>query len=158
MDDHIAKPISPSALQNLLDKWLTGDLVEIGGVLAAPGPSKGPDGPGDLAVFDYPEMLERVMGDEELAKSVMVTFLQEMPDLVEMLKRSLGDGDLGRIELYAHSIKGSAANFSMDRLCAIAGRIEVAARSGDRASASAELPGFEKEFEAALSEVRSTMA
>ena len=158
MDDHIPKPISPSALEKLLDKWLAGDLVEIGVPPVAQPPPVGPDGPGNLAVFDYPKMLERVVGDEELAKNVMDTFLQEMPGLADMLRRTLRDGDLDRIELYAHSIKGASANFSMDRLCAAAGRIESAAKAMDRASASAELPAFEKEFEAALSEIHLVMS
>ena len=158
MDDHIPKPISPSALEKLLDKWLAGDLAEIGVPPVAQPPPVGPDGPGNLAVFDYPKMLERVVGDEELAKNVMDTFLQEMPGLADMLRRTLRDGDLDRIELYAHSIKGASANFSMDRLCAAAGRIESAAKAMDRASASAELPAFEKEFEAALSEIHLAMS
>jgi CheY-like chemotaxis protein len=152
MDDHISKPISPSALEKMLDKWLDGSLLEIGKSPATAPPRDG------LAVFDYPKMLERVMGDEELAKSVMETFQQEMPGLADMLRRSLREGDLERIELYAHSIKGASANFSLERLCAVAGRIEAAAKAKNDVSASAELPAFEKEFEAALLEIRLAMS
>ncbi|HXP90830.1 MAG TPA: ATP-binding protein [Fibrobacteria bacterium] len=152
MDDHLSKPISPNALARLLDKWLVGNLVEFG-KLAVPPARRSPVDPENAAVFDYPAMLERVMGDEDLARAVMDTFVQEMPSLLETLKQSLCDGDLGRIELYAHSIKGAAANLGMDRSSNAACRIEAAAKAKDPACAAAGLPELERELASAFSEI-----
>ena len=83
----------------------------------------------------------------------MDTFVQEMPSLVETLRQCLCDGDLGRIELYAHSIKGAAANLSMDRSSKAACRIEAAAKAKDPSSAAAGLPELERELASAFSEI-----
>jgi len=154
MDDHVPKPISPGSMARVLDKWLVGDPpgFELHGV---PSRSRGRAvEPAVAKVFDYPKMLERVMGDEDLAKAVMETFLEEMPGLVDALRQGVREGDMGRIQLYAHSIKGSAANFGLDGFCAAAGRIEAAAKAKDPGSAAAGLPALEKEFECAFSEIR----
>jgi PAS domain S-box-containing protein len=157
MNDHLPKPISPESLARMLEKWLRGDLAELGAPVARTAPSKGAGMDGG-AVFDYEKMLERMLGDEVLAKTVMGAFLDEMPGLVETLDRSVRDGDPHGIELYAHSIKGAAANFSMERLRGVAGGIETAGKNGALAVAHAALPDLELEFQAALSEVERKLA
>lgn len=80
-------------------------------------------------VFDRRVLLERLMGDEELLREIIVLFLQEAPSQVEGLKRAVREGDEAEAARMAHTLKGSAANLAADAFRYLARQIEMAARS-----------------------------
>jgi len=82
-------------------------------------------------VFDKPGMLERMMGDEGMAKVILEGFLQDTPEQIQALRECLAAGDVVVAERQAHSIKGSAANVGGEALRAVAYEMEKSGRAGD---------------------------
>lgn len=126
MDDYISKPFLPRQLAQALEKW----LVPGAGGPTPPGP--GDSGEGGFAVFDQEVLEERLMGDENLVRVILETFLGEMPGLLEELRGWVSRGDGAGIGDQAHKIKGAAGNLAALSLAETARALELAARGGDR--------------------------
>ena len=61
-------------------------------------------------------MLARLMEDEDLAKMVVESFLEDIPRQIDSLKVYLEAGDATGAERQAHTIKGASANVGGERL------------------------------------------
>jgi CheY-like chemotaxis protein len=96
--------------------------------------------PHALLVLDGDAVLDRAMGEAELARTVVAVFLADMPRQLEHLRACLASGDTAGVSRYAHTIKGAAANLGGERLrqaaliCEQAGRLDDlgAAVAGER--------------------------
>jgi PAS domain S-box-containing protein len=155
MDDYVTKPISPQALAEAIDRWLPRDLPEPAREVAAAAgavPSSSAEAvstPADEgeAVFDEAGLMARVMGDPDLARIVVDSFLDETPGLIVALRDGLTAGDGGTVRREAHTIKGASANVGGDVLRGVAQAIESSADAGDLEGAMARLPDLETAFE-----------
>ena len=98
-----------------------------------------------LSVYDRAAMLERMMGDEELAAMVLGVFLDDLPRQIALLKEMVAreEPDCGR---QAHAIKGAAANVGGERLTMVALGMEKAADRGDLSAVRASMASLEAEF------------
>jgi len=113
MDDYLAKPITPRALVDVLEKWLPKDRAK------------------ETAIWDRAGMMHRFMGDEELAASILDHIASNMPKQIARLKESLEAGDAETAERQAHSIKGAAASVGGEQLRALTLELEQAGKAGD---------------------------
>ncbi len=143
MNDYLAKPVTPEAISDVLERWLPGRLQI---------PSESPQAVPEVALeppalgnpfLDTASFLRRVMNDEELARIVLDGFLENTPPMMESLKQDLMAGSLGEAERHAHTLKGSAANISGVGVSDVALKIEKAARDGDLETARQTLPELE---------------
>ncbi|MBI4763225.1 MAG: response regulator [Deltaproteobacteria bacterium] len=144
MNDYLTKPVSPQALADMLDKWLPkeGAVITKQPAEVAPAPAK----ESEVSVFDKAEMMTRLMDDEELARTVVEGFLDDIPRQIEVLKGYLKKGDVASAERQAHSIKGASANVGGEALRAVAFGMEKAGKTGDLESITARLPELETQF------------
>jgi HPt (histidine-containing phosphotransfer) domain-containing protein len=148
MDDYVTKPISPEALATALDRWLPRDAP----LQDTPGPAKAvltaPVGSADVKapVFDSAGMMDRLMGDHELARIVIDGFLEDAPRLIDALRSSLVAGDAAGAIRGAHTIRGASATVGGEALRAVAWELEKAATAGDFNAVSARLPDLESEL------------
>ena len=162
MDDYVTKPISPEALALALDRWLPREEPDPAppatsrapamrpptARAGATGPDPGAPGtrsdaaPGFAAapVFDAGAMMDRLMGDEELARIVVSGFLEDAPRLVEALRASLEAGDAAAAIRGVHTIRGASATVGGEAVRVIAWEMEKAGTSGDFGAMSARLP------------------
>jgi len=156
MDDYIAKPITPAALTELLDRWLpeVEARTRTGAARAhtlRPRASTPPGGPagvdGDAPVFAETTLLERLMGDSDLVREIGRAFLDDIPGRMAALAASVGAGDAPDAGRQAHTIKGAAANVGGEALCEVAAGIEEAGRDGDLERLEADLPELQRQFE-----------
>ena len=138
MDDYVSKPIKPEALAEVLRKWLPEEESEGD---AADQAIQTPD-----AAFDPHVISALMMGDEELAESIMQAFLEETPKEIEKLKSCLYAGDMGGVEHYAHSIKGAAANLGGEAVSAAAFEMEQAGKAGEYEPLAHWMPELESRF------------
>lgn len=145
MNGYVSKPISPEALAAVIERWLPNQsdaaLSDEDGGLA---------GNAEAAVkaqtdlFDKQGMLQRLMHDEGLARSVIETFLEDMPLQIAALRDFIEAGEAEQAERQAHTIKGAAANVGGEVLRGAAAAMEKSAARGDidsLGSAVAELEG-----------------
>ncbi|MBS3757267.1 MAG: Hpt domain-containing protein [Desulfobacterales bacterium] len=104
-----------------------------------------PIGP-DTESFALDELIERVDGDEGLIREVLGIFLEDAPKVLENLRTSIKGGSPEAVANAAHTLKGSSANISANRLREKAYRLEMKAKSGDLADAFPIYAEIEAEF------------
>jgi PAS domain S-box-containing protein len=161
MDDYISKPIRAATLEALLERYTAGSF---GSLTSAPvpqatlPPEPAAEPSGAPAVFQPEDLIERLMGDEDLARRLVGRFLTDMPAQLAALSDAIGSADTSGGLLLAHSIRGAAANVSGDSMSGIASRIEAAMREGDIQMAGELLSGLGSEFEQAGAALRRFIA
>jgi CheY-like chemotaxis protein len=126
MFDHLTKPVTLRSLATCLEKWLRS---------APHAPGTKPSS-GAAPAWDRAALVERLMGDEELAATIAEGFLGDLPRQLDALSAALSAGDAGEVTRLAHGIKGASVNVGADSLGELAHAIEVAARLADLATAA----------------------
>ncbi len=145
MDDYLSKPINPEELATALHQWLTERGMGAGqtgaaGTRGAPAQAPSP------AIFNQQSFLERIMGDEALAKELSSLFILDMPAHIEALAAAVDGNDSHRAEQQAHKVKGSSANVGGEALSAVAFEMEKAGRAGDAEALQKLLPDLQHQF------------
>jgi len=140
MDDYIAKPIHPKKLSDVIEKWL-----------------KDPRGAHEVKIvheslptddiFDKNSFLERLLGDEDLAKDIINGFIEDCLRQIDIIKEALDNKNANVIYCKAHSLKGAAANISATTLKNLAYQIEIAGEAGDLIKAASLIPKLDEHFE-----------
>jgi len=123
MNDYLEKPVRPEELTSKLSRWLSGRAPETEG---GPAPNPGPP------VYDRAGFLARIMEDEELAREVEETFLEDIPLQLARLTEAAAAGDRNTVRRQAHKVKGAAANLGAGALREAAIRVEEAAAAPGR--------------------------
>ena len=125
MDDYIPKPIHPEKFLKVIEKW----LVKTNGGMQAD------DIPCDLepvnTVFDRTGLIDRLLGDKDLANEILDEYMSDVPHKFNTLKKALDNGDARLIQQQAHSLKGASANVGAMALEKTAYRIELAGKAED---------------------------
>jgi CheY-like chemotaxis protein len=152
MDDYIAKPVTPVALSTLLEKWLAKVDVATRQEGTHPRADSSPassDGSSQAAaemLFDEAALVERSVGDRDLAQTILCSFLADIPGRLEALKSHVEAGDAKSVERQAHSIKGAAAAVGGKGLAQLAFTIEKSGNAGDLSAARSGLEKLVFEF------------
>ncbi|HEY5529056.1 MAG TPA: response regulator, partial [Thermoleophilia bacterium] len=158
MNDYVTKPVSPQALAEALARWLPSeDTARPTAVSAAPevavlakaAPAAAEPADADepeTVVFDRAGVVARMMDDEDLARTVVEGFLEDIPRQIEVLRRCLDTGDAEGATRQAHTIKGASANVGGEALRAVALEMEKAGQVGDLAAAMTHMPDLVSRF------------
>jgi CheY-like chemotaxis protein/HPt (histidine-containing phosphotransfer) domain-containing protein len=154
MSDFLTKPIEFGAFAAMLEKWLQQKSPGRPPAAAGGQMEQGATAPGGRTpAFNRKALMSRVMNDEELARSVVEGFLEDLPANLAQLKRCLETGDAHGAAQAAHKIKGASGSAGADALCALAASMEQAAKTGDTtalAASAAELDGQFETFQRAV--------
>jgi signal transduction histidine kinase/DNA-binding response OmpR family regulator len=133
MDDYLTKPLEPTALAMTLARWMSRPAAAIKPAAAIPAETSGTTLP--RAGIDFPSLLHRCMGKQELAGRLVQKFLAQAGADVLELATAIHEQDATRLRLVAHRIKGSAANVSAEAIRESASRLEILGRDGNLAAA-----------------------
>ncbi len=156
MNDYITKPVDSSKLITLLEKWLPCEQADQQGSREEKGSSgtvqpdstSGDDSRSGMPdVFDADSLLKRTLGDVELAKQIIDMFIDNTGKLLEDLSAEIREGNSEKVKKLAHTIKGSAASVSAQRMSSLAGELELCARDDQKEQ-------FSRLFESLVSEFR----
>jgi PAS domain S-box-containing protein len=139
MDDYLSKPIRPEALDALLTQWIEGTTKTTVSL---------PPEPALDCNFDKEDFVERLMGNEKLARRVAATFITSMPQQLTALATAIKSFDGPATRLAAHSIKGAAANVGGSAIRELAAKLEKMGESGEMESAAEVLPALDASFQA----------
>ncbi|MBS1825938.1 MAG: response regulator [Acidobacteria bacterium] len=140
MNGFVTKPLRPAALESEIERLSTGRPLP-----PAPEPATLAD-PKPPA-FDSEGLLDRLMGNEVLARRVVSRFLSDVPQQLAALSAALDQADPQAARLAAHTIKGAAANVGGEDMRELASRMEQSNASGDLTAALGMLPSLEHRFE-----------
>ena len=158
MNDYLPKPITPQALAAVLDRWIPREGKKAASHVAqkppdatAPAVSHGEES----KIFDRAVFLDRLMGDEEMACSVLEKFLEDIPLQVGMLRESIEKGDASSAERQAHLIKGAAASVAAEALRHAAQAVERAGTSGDIQAMKEGIETLARQFDLVKNRIES---
>lgn len=156
MNDYIAKPIRISEFATKLEHWLPKRTF------SGETPRKGIAPPQHLTekaaatadakqdaeanLLNEAEMLELMMGDRDLAKSTIASFLEIVPGRLAALSVNLAKGETEAASIESHTIKGSASAIAANAMSQTAREMENLLRGGKLDSARAYLSAMETEF------------
>jgi PAS domain S-box-containing protein len=120
MDDYLAKPFFPEQLVAVVEPGTAAPN-------AAPPPVCQPaEG---LTCFNYEQALARAMGNEDLLKRLVKTFLDSLPRIRDELHAAAAKRDADALYRAAHKLKGSAATFAAPACTELARETENLARA-----------------------------
>lgn len=105
-------------------------------------------------VWSPAAMLERLGGDEELARQLVELFVAECPRMMSVLRESVASADADHVRRAAHAFKGSVGNFTDEAPMTTAFELERIGASGTIADAPALLARLELEVEQFLAALR----
>jgi two-component system sensor histidine kinase/response regulator len=140
MNDYIAKPIHPSKLHDVIEKWVNElEMVHESEIVHESLPKND--------IFDKNSFIDRLLGDENLAKEIIKNFIEDSLRQINILKEALDNKDADMIHSQAHSLKGAAANISATVLKELAYQIEIAGQTKDLIKAASLIPKLDEQFE-----------
>jgi CheY-like chemotaxis protein/HPt (histidine-containing phosphotransfer) domain-containing protein len=155
MDGYVTKPVRHDLLLAALEECVKGeervkgeDCVkdeETPADAGAPMPSAGSP---IEAQFNRDDLVERLMGNRQLAQRVAGGFMDNMPAQLAALASAIEGNDAPAARLAAHSLKGAAANIGCADVQNLASRIERLGESGVLTEASEALTEFTAAYEA----------
>ena len=87
-----------------------------------------------------------MMGDEELAKNIIKSFLDDIPGEITATKEAFAKNDALSMQRLAHSVKGAAANIGAKALQDVAFQMEKAGEAEDIDKAALLLPQIDDQF------------
>ncbi len=144
MDDYLTKPVSLDKLSRALDRYLPTGLAPEREAVSVPAEN------GEAAEFKYDDLVDLLMGDKEMAVTILDMFVARMPADIETLRQAVAGGDGAQVRAAAHFIKGVAANVFATGIQAVAHDIERAGSSGNIEGARALLPALDAKWAALL--------
>jgi HPt (histidine-containing phosphotransfer) domain-containing protein len=96
--------------------------------------------------FDAEDLIDRMMGNEELARRIVGVFLEDVPLQLLALQQALATHDATASSRIAHSIRGAASNAGGESLVELARGIEQASNEGQFDQVSELVPQLEDRF------------
>ena len=115
-------------------------------------------GPTRQSEWDLEELMERLGGDQELFRELLVMFREDARMNLEKSGIAMGKGDYEGLERAAHTMKGMLRNLSMNGAAKAAAALEQASLEGLQSESKELLEGLTKELEAILPEVDAQLA
>lgn len=123
MDDFLTKPIIPSDLFKVLEKYLT--LIPTFTGTISTGTSKGES----HLHFDEQLLIQRFGNDPDLWNDLIGSVLTEFPEYIRALDDALEKNKSGEIQTLAHSMKGASLNMYFYQLAELANELEKASNT-----------------------------
>jgi CheY-like chemotaxis protein len=130
MNDYLVKPVHLDDLALAIKRVRREQPVALPET-AADGPH-----PAELPALDKKEAVDRLGGDKDIFRQVMVMFIDQIPSRDEELRRALGSSDYRTLAGLAHTLKSSSATVGAAALQSLFIELEKVCKSenGTRAA------------------------
>ena len=164
MNDYISKPVEAQALYGILKNWLLDKNRPVGKYKepvfkkSRAKPSNDRNEVTEMQIFDHGALMQRLMGDQDLANIVIKGFIGDIPKQIHSLKDFLREKNIQAVERQAHTIKGASANIGGEALRIIAYQMEIEAKSGNLQEVETLLDELEKRFELLKTELEKNIS
>lgn len=100
-------------------------------------------------------MINRLGGDEELARQLVTLFIEECPRMMVQVRESVAQGTPDLVRRAAHAFKGSVSNFTAEGPTVTAFALENMGREARLDDASALLTQLEREVDVLMTQLRA---
>ncbi|MCB0209573.1 MAG: response regulator [Anaerolineae bacterium] len=132
MNDYLSKPVRTKELVTVIDRTLSASKP----IEAA---SKSKQNIHIPRLFNDKVLLEALGGDTALFEELMTKFIDQLHRQILEIEAALAAGDMKQLGQIAHTLKGTAAMMSAERLQEAASRLEMIYRKGSIDQASEAL-------------------
>jgi Amt family ammonium transporter len=156
MDDYVTKPIEPAKLLAAIKGQLDARLAHVPAAAPLPTTSIVPAPPPQPPPVDRTTLLDRCMGNDELAEKLLARFANEVDKTVDNLRKTLADSDAAALARIAHTLKGTAANVSAEGIRQTAATIERLGHESTLDDVPAKLQLLQAEVTRCLDYIRSS--
>jgi len=127
-DEYLTKPIKRTILLDTLDKYFEGKKATPNeDISSVPETESTENEPKDQCVVNWSRLIE-MCGDEEVANEIVKMFVKDSPRCIETIVEAIKDNNPRHVGLYAHSLKGAAAQISAEKLADVALKLELAGK------------------------------
>jgi two-component system sensor histidine kinase/response regulator len=124
MNDHVAKPIDPSALFETVGRFYKAPASVTLPEVPRQGVTPGAPGLPVVSGLDTSDGLARVGGNEKLYRKLLRDFAEQQHRAVDQIDDALAASDVAHAERLAHTLKGVAGNLGAKDIQARAGTLE----------------------------------
>ena len=100
------------------------------------------------SLWSLDALVSQLAGDEQLAREMVVIFVDECPHMIGAVHDALASGSPDAVRRAAHALKGAAANFTPDGATATARQLELSAAEGRLDQAASLIDRLERELDA----------
>ena len=138
MDDYLAKPLTTSALQNMLRSWLSDAGADTSGANPEPGAVEDVAGPAisisaeatSIAAVDIVTLasIRAFMADDFPA--LLASFLEDSERQIAKIESGFSAGDANAVHHAAHTLKSTSASFGATLLSSLAEGLDGLTRQG----------------------------
>ncbi len=146
MNDYVAKPVSPQALTEVLDKWLPKTPAA---TTASPPPAMSVPADNDIIDFRVIDDLRAMQGnnDTHFIDRLIATFFQQSTPLLAAMREAIARNDAKTLQQAAHKLKGGCSVLGIKGLAAICNELETMGAKGALQDASEKITSAERAYE-----------
>ena len=137
MDDHLTKPITPERLEAVVGQWM-----------ADGGPADRSEDAREALDLRFLATLKELArrSQPQLLTHLLTLYLQEVPAQLAALRDAVAQGDAGRVEEVAHSLKGNSEQVRATRMTRLCAALHQAGSHRDLGRAAAHVAELQREF------------
>jgi PAS domain S-box-containing protein len=125
VDDYIPKPLKIDEIEEVLNRW---------GLFIADRKIKNNNSKvnNNLILIDESKMTFlkdiQTRDDVEFFVDLLDTYLNDLPNVINQIKKSVDEKDAAATKFFSHKLKGSSLTLGIDILADLSGQLEIAAR------------------------------
>ena len=101
-------------------------------------------------IFDEVGLLKRYLGNEALARELVLLFVAKAPGYISVISENLEAGNQLSVQHQAHKLKGAAETLGAGRVAALAAEIIALGKSNQLGKARQAVQQLDVEYEALL--------
>jgi PAS domain S-box-containing protein len=140
MDDFVTKPLSPTALADVLERWTgsTGVVADLAPLAAGPTPGRSGRGPASphLDLERLGVLLDLDPDDTTYLDRAIGRFLDNGAEFGTLVASAVASADPAALDAAAHALKGNASNLGLPLVAEVARELEDLARTGTTSGAT----------------------
>ena len=130
MNDYLAKPVDPTALAAMIEKWVDmktrTDATRETSIRPR---DNGLDQDAGQVFVNLDSALQRAMGDKDFLKMIFDEFFKGVEEQLQAIANALQGSDGNLLRQAAHKFKGAAANLGLEQVAAAALALETIGRT-----------------------------
>ena len=138
-DDFLAKPVDVSALDDILNKWISKNKREQGAVIKKPEKNVRTS---HIDGIDIQKGIRMTGGTEAGYLSVLSVYRKDAGERLKKFQRMINKNDLSSFTTSVHAIKSASASIGAADVSAMAAKLEQAGKAQDSAFISENLEDF----------------
>jgi CheY-like chemotaxis protein len=101
--------------------------------------------------------LERMAGDVELHREILIAFEEDAPKRLQDIRRALEEKNLEDVRRSNHTLRGAAVNIGAERLVHVTQKLSSDVQFGRLDKAAKSMALMDRVFELTLAQIRSTV-